>query len=77
MKNIKPGQVYELRNGLTAKVVSINEPGMRPVRARLDNPGRAIHDRYYTTGGREYADWRDRKYGKSPYDFVRLIGTEE
>ena len=74
INDIKPGRKYRCRNGLTAVIISVDEPGMRPVRARIDNPGHAVHDRYFTADGHEYADWLKRKNrGESPYDFVEEI----
>jgi hypothetical protein len=76
IKSLQPGQKYPTRNGGSATVVSIDEPGLRPVCARVDAPGQALQLRYFTADDHEWADWRDRPAGKaaSPWDFLAPAG---
>jgi hypothetical protein len=68
--NLKPGQHCLLRNGATAIVRSADEPGVRPIRAEIIEPGEPLYSRWYCRDGTENVGEEE-----SPYDIMEFIGT--
>jgi len=78
MKNIKVGQKYKLRNGATAEVIGIDDPGIRPVRATIYESGEPVYSRWFTAEGREYASVsRNQTPEESPFDFLGLVEGQD